>query len=404
MDLLIIGASARAAAQSAKRAGFTPHAIDLFGDEDLREVAGQVEVISFADYPQKLPEISKKFPPMPWMYVGGLEAHPKVIDEVSLWRPLLGLPAFLAEQLRDVDVLRPLAVAAALPLPKTGKSVGELHVRRERLDRWLIKSTKSSGGLRVRSATAIDTHLTDDEYVQEQVFGFSLSAAFVADCKVARLIGITRQLIGPDFGTPRPFQYAGNIGPITVEADLLAAVHEFGRLAVEELRMCGVFGVDIQQGRPDVHHRQATDSRSPLQNPAHVLEINPRYTSGMELFERSEVVHSVVALHAIGCTTELPREGDFLRPPKSVSGKLILYAPSAGQLPRDWRQRVECPPDVAWADVPMPQTTFRAGDPVVTVLCERATAEEVEHTLLAARDAFGRYWQRATHQGTSHVD
>ena len=41
-NLLVIGASARGFAASARRLGIKVNAIDLFGDNDLREVCGRV--------------------------------------------------------------------------------------------------------------------------------------------------------------------------------------------------------------------------------------------------------------------------------------------------------------------------------------------------------------------------
>ncbi len=49
--LMILGASTRAAAQSAVRAGFQPVCADHFADEDLFEVA---EVLPLSGYPHGL--------------------------------------------------------------------------------------------------------------------------------------------------------------------------------------------------------------------------------------------------------------------------------------------------------------------------------------------------------------
>ena len=86
--LLIAGFSTRAAAQSARRAGFEVHAVDAFGDRDLLAAASQVEVVH--DYPTGIPAACARLPPAPWMYTGGLENESEIIAAVSRGRPLLG--------------------------------------------------------------------------------------------------------------------------------------------------------------------------------------------------------------------------------------------------------------------------------------------------------------------------
>lgn len=67
-DLVVVGASVRAIAGSAARAGFIVHAADLFGDLDLRELAATVETVR--PYPAGLPAAIAAFPPAPWIYTG----------------------------------------------------------------------------------------------------------------------------------------------------------------------------------------------------------------------------------------------------------------------------------------------------------------------------------------------
>ena len=88
--VLIVGASARAAAESARRAGLVPMAIDLFGDDDLRELCDEVRLCPRGDYPAGLPELARELPPAPWLYAGGLESQPGVVAELGAGRELWG--------------------------------------------------------------------------------------------------------------------------------------------------------------------------------------------------------------------------------------------------------------------------------------------------------------------------
>src|SRR5205807_295367 len=80
-NLLIFGASARAAAFSALRAGLRPWCADLFADADLaarapvRRVTGR--------YPADFLRHLDAAPPGPWIYTGGLENRPYLVERMA---------------------------------------------------------------------------------------------------------------------------------------------------------------------------------------------------------------------------------------------------------------------------------------------------------------------------------
>src|SRR6516164_4132875 len=87
--LLIFGASARAAAFSALRAGLRPWCADLFADADL-QCRCPATRIEGGQYPDTLVEMSRNAPPGPWMYTGGLENHPALVGRITKRHPLWG--------------------------------------------------------------------------------------------------------------------------------------------------------------------------------------------------------------------------------------------------------------------------------------------------------------------------
>ena len=108
--LLIVGASVRAAAESASRAGFQPFAIDLFNDVDLKRIA---KCRLSTNYPYDLPALAADFPPMPMLYTGALENYPDIITELSKTHNLLGNTAERIQKLRDPIQLRELEIGFA---------------------------------------------------------------------------------------------------------------------------------------------------------------------------------------------------------------------------------------------------------------------------------------------------
>src|SRR5207245_9361141 len=106
--LLLLGASVRAAAFSAVRAGLQPCAIDLFADRDLAAVCPAM-VVPGRQYPAALADLARKAPPGPWLYTGALENWPALVDEIARDRPLWGNDTACLRRVRD-----PFALADAL--------------------------------------------------------------------------------------------------------------------------------------------------------------------------------------------------------------------------------------------------------------------------------------------------
>src|SRR5436309_1085092 len=88
-SVLILGASARAAAFSALRAGLRPWCADLFADADLLTRCPAVRVTA-KDYVQVFLELASRKQPGPWMYTGGLENRSDLVGKIAERRPLWG--------------------------------------------------------------------------------------------------------------------------------------------------------------------------------------------------------------------------------------------------------------------------------------------------------------------------
>src|ERR1022692_498894 len=139
-DIILIGASTRAAAMSALRAGLTPWCADLFADADLQRLA-TVRKVPLEAYPQGLLDALADAPRAPVLYSGGLENRPDLVGRID--RPLWGNgPEVLRagrSPLRWAQSLR----ACGLPCPA-------LAHQPMATGRLLLKPRKSAGGLGIR--------------------------------------------------------------------------------------------------------------------------------------------------------------------------------------------------------------------------------------------------------------
>ncbi len=136
--LLVVGASARAAAGSVLRAGWQPLAVDLFADADLQAMCPAVRV---ARYPAEVATAARSLPDAPWMYTGALENHPRVLAALARQRRLYGNPVEVVGGARDPWCWSAAAQRWDLPVPELSRHGGRLPHD----GTWLCQSRRGKG-------------------------------------------------------------------------------------------------------------------------------------------------------------------------------------------------------------------------------------------------------------------
>src|SRR4029079_11746338 len=115
----IVGASARAAAASAVRAGFQPVTADLFADLDLRRIATATRI---SPYPDGFLDWLSPLALPCWMYTVAMENHPELIDQMAWIAPLWGNAGDVLHEVRNPFTLAASLCDAGLPFPETRTS------------------------------------------------------------------------------------------------------------------------------------------------------------------------------------------------------------------------------------------------------------------------------------------
>lgn len=316
--ILIVGASARAAAESAVTAGFRVTAIDMFGDADLRRIC---EVHVPRRWPQDVARLAAELPPQPWMYTGALENWPTIIRRISARHEPRGNDEQTVRGVRDAVSLAKTVTAAGFRMPET---VAELPAGGAAGKGWLLKPVRSAGGFGIRHWKGDAAGLKDAEqtgrrhlWQREIRDGVSLGAVFVGDGSSAELWGVTRQLLDdPDFGSLRggaagehAFHYCGSIGPV----ELPVAAHEqiagLGRFLAGEFRLRGIFGLDLVLVRDEPW----------------LIEINPRFTASVEVLEQA-TGRNAMERQLIRCGASAMRSSSSDTDERLTIGKAILFA------------------------------------------------------------------------------
>jgi len=352
--VLIAGVSARAAADSAARAGFDVTAVDAFADLDqhpavhLVALAGRFTAVNAANAAAGIDADAV-------VYLSNFENHPVAVANLQRGRALWGNSPDGLRRVRD-----PFAVHEALT--RRGFSVAEPRAANvERSGRWLVKPFASGGGQRIRDWDG--RRAPRRCYLQKFIEGVPGSIVFVSAGGRAVPLGVSRQLVGdPDFGASG-FRYCGNV---LVPADdatfardeaLVGAACRLADAVADEFRLVGVNGIDFVA-------RDGT---------AWLVEINPRWTASMELVERAYRI-DVFDAHVSACTQgALPRfDLGRARVGGRAFGKAIVYARDTVTLgdTRAWLP-VETSRDIApIRDVPHPGQTIAFGDPICTVFAD----------------------------------
>lgn len=365
---MIVGASVRAMAESAAGAGFAVCAADLFGDRDLLRVASEWR--RAVPYPDALPEVVAGFPPGPWLYTGGLENHPDVVAAIARDRPLAGASAAAIRVIRDPHRLRGLVEQAGLQFPDTRFD----PVGLPRDGTWLIKPRRSAGGHGIRPWTGWrDGDGDPGRWLwQRRIAGHPCSASFLVsapgveagDAAEVRLIGLSRQLIGRRWLNAKPFHWCGGVAldPGAMPRHATDTLEQLGRCLAMVPGLRGLIGVDLV--------RAADGSLT-------VLEINPRPTASMELFERTTGISLAAAqVAASGLVAKAAAPSPVPLPPwRQTWSKAVLFTPRSLVVDDEFERRLDAlaadwsgrDGHLAVADLPTVPQTIPAGRPVCTV-------------------------------------
>jgi predicted ATP-grasp superfamily ATP-dependent carboligase len=349
-------------------------AADLFADADLRRIATATRI---SPYPEGFVDWLRAVEPPAWMYTGALENHPELVDQLAWIAPLWGNPGDVLARVRSPWELSKVLTSAGLLFPEISATPGDLPTN----GRWLAKSYRGASGSGVREWTGDRSNL-EGICFQKRVGGTPCSAVFVAVDGAARLLGVTRQLIGESWLGAHGFQFAGSIGPLPISDAINGTVMRIGSVLAKQFDLLGLFGVDFVLNGEDVW----------------ALEVNPRYTASVEIVERcsgmSAIAEHAAAFGAVEVGGELERAGTSTSPfggedapARLACGKGILFARRDIVISDAFAAwSMEESARVPWptlADVSPAGCSIESGRPILTFFAEGEDVLDVEQQLRA---------------------
>lgn len=368
--VVLVGASVRAAAESASRAKLRVIGIDLFGDVDTRRACQQFFKISDTanSAKQDTDAILEACAGLPLLQVGGFSHYPRLLDRLSAVCSPFGPSTLRSEQFRDPLVLQHLVKGCGIQIPRTWRSFDNRQCLDHRgQQRLLVKPKGSSGGVGIRWWSNGNA-MPQDGIIQQWVPGRNFGVTFLSDGSTVQLLGICRSLLTRKGRWP--FVYAGSIGPVKLSDSIVDRLQQLGQSVVESFPIAGLFNADVIVDR--------------LDNPW-LLEINARWSSSMELVERGlsktlmnnrvSLIGSALKQQLIpGLTVGRDLVGQARNDPLFL--KRIVYA----RRPRhfclaDWSAHLG--PDQSLHDIPLEGQSIGRNDPILTLITEVDRANSV---------------------------
>jgi uncharacterized protein len=344
--IIVVGYSARALAISAAHAGFAPLSIDVFGDDDMREMSrasvklegglsAGLALDKICDAVGKLIDVHK---PIGLVYGAGFEHQPEAIAAIAQRTRVFGNDADILKRAKDPVALAWVCEASGIRHPPIAFDLPDEP------ELWIMKRRGGAGGAHI--APADDPgRASADCYFQRRVCGRSVSALFLANKKKAEIVGLSTQWTAPTSASP--FRYGGAAGPVSIDPPQADEIARSVAAMAAELNLVGLNSADFMISADAVW----------------LIEINPRPGATLDVFESNEA--PLFAPHVAAC------EGRPTPASPSLGFKAaeIVYAPHDIVVRRlcDW-------PD--WAVDRSPAgTRVPAGDPLCTTLGSGATVD-----------------------------
>lgn len=388
--MVALGFSARALAEAILGAtGIRPILVDHFGDHDAKAVCEHYvpwdtpplagcEVKPTVDEPTPssrygellkcVETITNANRSVIVLSGGGTENHPALLRCMAQNYRLLGASADQIQILREPRFWREVAANSGIGFPQTFLDADSENADSENADSqdvaktppYLAKPFAGAGGLNIRRASEADSGF----YLQQFIPGRSLGISFVLSPSGATLIGVTESLDCDAWYGPREFIYRGSWGPVTLRPNQIKKLKCAARYIQCETGLRGWLQFDVIE-----------DGNGKLW----LLELNPRWTAGMEVLVKTGA--NPVAMHLSACSCDWAEGGEELNSSKASSkscaeecaeyfAKAVYYTPADIELTPKRLSSLHSLPSGSFADIPSAQmlgSVIEAGHPALTL-------------------------------------
>lgn len=373
--VIVAATSARMLAESARRGGLRPVALDIFGDVDTRRAAHWIGIgnqggsrIDSQRMHQAMTRLARHPQVRGWIAGGGFEDRLELLQDCARTLTLIGNePAAIAAAKQPTEFFGILD-RHGIAHPSTRLAPPEAPAG------WLVKRVGGTGGWHVRRLAEVApanprqprrARRSPALYYQREEPGQPMSALFLADGRQARLVGYNLLLTGG--AGERPFVFHGALGPVEVPPTAAQVVQLAIGILARQLELKGLNSLDFLLDGDHVS----------------VIELNPRPSATMELHDH-RLPGGLLKAHLAACSQRLLPPGlpTVPVPPAEVRGGQVIYARRRLTMTRRAGQRLQA---LGWChDIGREGTRSGRGDPLCSISA-RAESPTAVLALLAHR-------------------
>jgi methenyltetrahydromethanopterin cyclohydrolase len=360
-------------AQAAKNAGLQPLVIDLFADLDTQAYATdfrQIKSLSKQDMVPAVEYFIERYAVAEVIYGSGFENHLDSLTYLDSRLTLLGnSPEAFAIQLNKQQFFSSLT-ELNIPFPEV------VFTPPECVDGWLVKPMQGQGGIGIKHYLATD----DDKdlfYWQKFQTGVPHSVLFLADSQDLQVIGFNRQW-SVCLSESQSFVFSGVINRTELPDWHKAEITAWLKQIVPVFGLKGLNSLDFISA----------------ENCSYVLEINPRPSASMQLYNDNLLVRHIQSCvgTVVGATSvALSQEIGRLKSPPQIGyqiGYQIVYADRDLQIPEQFIWPDWC------MDLPKSGNIYHTGLPICSIIAHQNELQSVEEQLLTRQQLIINQLQR----------
>ena len=346
-SLLIVAGSGRMLAEAAHKAGWRPLVIDLYADIDTRRLAMEIRrvpALALEHVKPAVEELIGRHAVSQAVYGSGLEYFTETLDYLDKRMTVWGNAPRVFRDTQNKPVFFSTLASMNISFPQTafmppGSGRG-----------WLIKPFQGQGGQGIWRYEE-NRPFPNEVYWQRFQRGTSCSVLFLANGRDARVIGLNTQ-IAVKLIDGHEFAFGGLVNHVDLGNGLRSQIARWVKECTHAFALKGLNSLDF------IHEEEH----------AYVLEINPRPSASMQLYDNMLNLHIGASK---GC---LP---DDLSAQREYAGFQIVYADADLSIPVDFAW-----PD--WTqDRPEAGIRCRSGQPVCSVNAYSKEPGKVWTTLAA---------------------
>ena len=284
--ILIVASSGRMLAQAAKNTGLKPLVIDLFADLDTQSYAEdfrRIKSLAEQDLAPAVDDFVERYAVTDVIYGSGFEYYPESLRYLDSRLTVLGNHPDVFARLQNKQAFFSTLDDLNIPHPEVAFNAPDSA------DGWLMKPMQGQGGVGIQRYHADDVAAAPSVYWQKFQTGTPHSVLFLSDGQQVQVIGFNTQW-SVSLSETQEFVFSGVINSTDLPDKHKTAITGWLKRMVPAFALKGLNSLDF------IH---ADDC-------SYVLEINPRPSASMQLYDEDLLVRHIQSL----CRVRIARNSD----------------------------------------------------------------------------------------------